>query len=916
MQWILAIVFGLVAAAAARDEVLHMAIGGVLGWLLGTVIETQQRLRVLERGAREQARLATLRQDGSEMPESKPSKPEAHPPAKPTLAAAATIHHSVRMKEEAAPAETDSWLEQGLEPAPASATAATPAHDLSQPTDILRSASDAARSIANDIAPNWQNNAVVRWLLKGNLAVKAGVLVSFFGVAFLLKHAVEQGWMSAPIEFRLLVVAAFGGGLIWLGLRLKKSHRIYALSIQGGGIGILYLVTYSALRLYHVLPASTALAILALLAVAAGWLAVTQNARQLAVLGSIGGFLAPLLASTGSGSHVALFSYYLVLNLGIAGVAFHKHWRMLNLLGFIFTFGIGLAWGAKFYQQEYFASVEPFLIAHFLLYTTIAVLSALKQPFRLRGYVDSAIVFGLPLVAFPLQAALVDGESRPLAWSATALAIFYAVLSFVLNRAWSETLRLLTQVFIALAVIFATLAVPLWLDGEWVSNTWALEAAAMIWIGLKQRQSLTHWGGVAILGAAVLTYIVTLEALDTAPLILNSRFMGGAVLCAAFTFSAWAYSREQEFAQQFPFGLLDLRDVPFTWMASTVAAFGWLLLGSVEIVEYAARDWIGAGLLIYFAVLGLAVEWTARRQVPEVRILALGMLPLIVVSAFGWISQYPHPLAMHGWLAWPLAIAALLRAVHLFSRQRALLLTAVVWLVAALLADQTDHVAGLLSSGSDDWRTAAVISAMLGFMYVTRRGLSPIYGEAFRTGFTFGPIIFLLFVGTMAWLVSEPGRFSPLPYLPAVNIMFLLGAVVAFEALCFSRKLMDQRSLLFFAMGTGMLITTFEVARATHHLADVHYQFAYMWRSGIFQAALSMVWSGIGIAGMIFGARQGQRLVWLAGAALMAVVVLKLFGVDLGNTGSVTRIVSFIGVGLLLLVVGYFAPAPTSAEKA
>ena len=65
----------------------------------------------------------------------------------------------------------------------------------------------------------------------------------------------------------------------------------------------------------------------------------------------------------------------------------------------------------EFYQQEYFASVEPFLIAHFLLYTTIAVLSALKQPFRLRGYVDSAIVFGLPLVAFPLQAALVDGES-------------------------------------------------------------------------------------------------------------------------------------------------------------------------------------------------------------------------------------------------------------------------------------------------------------------------------------------------------------------------------------------------------------------------------------------------------------------------------------------------------------------------
>ena len=67
---------------------------------------------------------------------------------------------------------------------------------------------------------------------------------------------------------------------------------------------------------------------------------------------------------------------------------------------------------------------------------------------------------------------------------------------------------------------------------------------------------------------------------------------------------------------------------------------------------------------------------------------------------------------------------------------------------------------------------------------------------------------------------------------------------------------------------------------------------------------------------MVLGARRGRRAVWFAGAACMALVLVKLFLVDLGNSGTVERIVSFIGTGVLLLVVGYFAPAPPRAAEA
>ena len=70
------------------------------------------------------------------------------------------------------------------------------------------------------------------------------------------------------------------------------------------------------------------------------------------------------------------------------------------------------------------------------------------------------------------------------------------------------------------------------------------------------------------------------------------------------------------------------------------------------------------------------------------------------------------------------------------------------------------------------------------------------------------------------------------------------------------------------------------------------------------------------IPAMVVGARSVRRAVWVAGAALMTIVVAKLFLVDLGNTGTLARVVSFLGVGVLLLVVGYFAPVPPRADAA
>jgi uncharacterized membrane protein len=396
---------------------------------------------------------------------------------------------------------------------------------------------------------SWPVNRAWAWLTGGNALVRVGVVVLFFGVAFLLKYAYEHS--HVPIEVRLIGVALGAAVMLVIGWRLRASKPVYALAMQGGGVGLLYLIVFGAFRLFDLIPGEVAFFLLVAIAAFSAVLAVLQNAMSLAVLGVSGGFLAPVLASTGGGSHVMLFSYYLVLNAGVLGIAFFKAWRPLNVLGFVFTFGIGAFWGARSYQPEFLASTEPFLVLFFLQYLTIAVLFALRQAPQLKHYVDSTIVFGTPLVAFGLQTRLMREIEYGAAWSAVAVAALYLVLAGALHRRHTETLRMLVEAFLALGVIFATLAIPLAFDGRWTSAAWALEGAAAYWVGARQGRRLPRAFGLLLQFAAGIAFIADVSrGYDDTP-VANTFFLGCVFIAAAGLFSNRTIERNFEKAGHF-----------------------------------------------------------------------------------------------------------------------------------------------------------------------------------------------------------------------------------------------------------------------------------------------------------------------------------------------------------------------------
>ncbi|WP_341677777.1 DUF2339 domain-containing protein [Niveibacterium sp. SC-1] len=894
------------------------------------------------------------------------------------------------------------------------------------------------------------------WLLGGNTLVRVGIVLLFLGLAFLLRYASER--THVPVELRYAAVAASALALLVLGWRLRLRSLGYGLLLQGAAVAVLYLTVFAAMRLHPLIAPPIGFALMVVVAVLAAVLALRQDAPGLAIAGTLGGFAAPILASTGGGSHVALFSYFLLLNAGVLVIAWFKAWRVLNLVGFIGTFGIGFAWGLRSYRPELFASTEPFLVAFFLMYVAITLLFAraryaqwqapdaaaspdgvLRSALAHANAIDGSLLFGVPIVGFGLQAALVRHIEFGMAFSALVLGGFYLLLARLLYERVQLRYRLLMEAFLALCVIFISLAIPLALDERWTSAAWAVEAAGLYWIALRQQRSLARAFALLLLGGASVWYLATLDwGGDTAQGLLRGGWLGSLLLAAAFlsnfrfarvqrevapesalptifsvcglgfaylvaplllreggTSVTWAaaglasvglglWLREKSwlacgFAIQFLAGVVYLLGWPplgplpqpapafvhagflvplaialaaflTAWcvhargvrvtggvtgvlsLVSLVWATGWWAYGwTEEVLRVVDPHEADARLLAVAAVTFLAWAWAARRWTwPELARLCGLLVPVGALFVLRAVLADASPFAAWGWASWALMLLAhglvlwrvaeepvalwRVRSAHWVHALGASLFVAVLSLALAKLFEG-------LGDAQSAWRWLGWVIAPAAYLGFAARSRAPAvwplsnWFPAYRN--TAGSLIL---VSVLAWVFlsnfGSDGSASPLPYLPLFNPLELGYALVFLAGALWLRgsaqgKAPDHAGLFTIALAAlAFLSYTMVVARGVHHLADVPFTHSALNASMRYQATLSLAWSALALGLMVWGHRLGARSHWILGAVLIAAVVVKLFFVELSDSGGLERIVSFIGVGILLLVVGYFAPLP------
>lgn len=500
------------------------------------------------------------------------------------------------------------------------------ATDTASATSPRATAGTSTRPPAPPATPSFLDKFIQRWVLGGNPLVKIGVLILFLGLAFLLRYAAEHAVL--PLEWRYAGVAAMGIGLLLLGWRWRGRTDNYGLILQGAGIGVLYLTTLAAMKLHPLLPVEFGFAILIGVAAFAALLAILQDALALAVVAALGGFAAPVLASTGSGNHIALFSYLTVLNLGIVAIAWFKSWRALNLIGYVCSFALGSAWAAKYYREELFSSTEPFLLLLFVLYVLITFLFArrtladapdhstatfgvqVRQAAARVSYVDGSLAFGVPFSTFWLQYLLMQPVVYGAAFSALGFGLGYIALAFLLFRRTGLRYLLLTETLIALGVVFGSLAIPL-LDQPWTAAAWAVEAAGVYWVGSRQQRVHARVFALLLLVGSAITFVPELRWSSTGP-VLDGSLLSCVLLAVSTGYTYWLMRRALP-------GQLHRFE---TTLRPYVIGFGALFLGAIPLLIF-SRTWASPAL----ALLGSALIFAALR---------LSERPLL---HWGWIYQ-------------------------------------------------------------------------------------------------------------------------------------------------------------------------------------------------------------------------------------------------------------------------------------
>ena len=370
------------------------------------------------------------------------------------------------------------------------------------------------------------------YLTQGNPMVKVAIVLLFFGCSFLMKYAQSRNLI--PLWAKYSFISALGFALSTIGWKLREKRHSYALALQGGGIGLLYITLFSAFRLHHLLGGTATFTLLTILAGLSVCSAIYQNSRVLAGFGVAGAFLAPILSSTGGGSHITLFSFYMVINISIFLISLKKNWRELNIIGFSFSLIIALLWTQKALWTEHILSLEIFLVAFFLLYFSIPIIQAYKKQF---DKLSLNLFFALPVIVTLIQVQLLKDFERGLAWHLLALTLIYAVNSRLCKHLFlKEQLR-------NIAIVSAYLSIPAFFSQSPTISLLALASAASLSIKELCKRPLERSCALISLASSLILLIPFIDKQSISHFLFNEVFMNCLIVSSSFFIAAIALKK-------------------------------------------------------------------------------------------------------------------------------------------------------------------------------------------------------------------------------------------------------------------------------------------------------------------------------------------------------------------------------------
>ncbi len=379
----------------------------------------------------------------------------------------------------------------------------------------------------------------VEEMIAGRWLYYVGILALLFAVAFFLKYAFDNNWIGP--RGRVGIGVLLGGAMFplsdWL---LHRSYRYFSEGITGLGSAVLYLSIWAGWHYYMLFPQAVAFAVMIVITALTAAVAIGRNSERIAVLALAGGMITPLLVSTGQNQEVTLFTYLAILGAGMLAISFWRNWKWIAPLEFIGTLVYFWGWYADFYFRY---ELETTLLFATIFFALFAVLPAVRS--AREGEFQGAEIAVMIANAFNYLLALRLMLWPEFRWGLTLAVLLLATAHLLAERATpvkdTHASRLVHTAYAGLALLFATLAIPIRLDGKWITIAWAVEGALLVWSGLRIRSTTLRAAGIVLFGiVAIRLAVVPFHPGPT--FLLNERFLTMAV-CAACWLSAFIFAR-------------------------------------------------------------------------------------------------------------------------------------------------------------------------------------------------------------------------------------------------------------------------------------------------------------------------------------------------------------------------------------
>jgi uncharacterized membrane protein len=342
-----------------------------------------------------------------------------------------------------------------------------------------------------EATPRFEVRLGQKWLLI------IGIITMVFGIGYFLKYSFDKGWIGPA--GRVAMAYLWGIALLISGNQFRKKFKVFGLYLIGGGIATLYFSTFAAFQIYDLFPQTPSFIIMVIITIFASSLSIIYDTKWLAVLGLIGGFLTPIMLSTGQDNQIVLMTYMTILNLGLLGIAFYKRWYLLNALGFIFTYLLYSAWFAKYYAESKFWPAIIFLNIFYLIYSVMPfVYQFLKMNGeKLKGFL---IITPNSFIAFGFSYFMIRNYFS-LEW-VSVITISYAVV-FLLMASYlyleSKQEHDAFAVLAAKSALFLIITIPVIFSKHWITIFWAAQAVTILWMGIKLDKKILSQGAYLLL---------------------------------------------------------------------------------------------------------------------------------------------------------------------------------------------------------------------------------------------------------------------------------------------------------------------------------------------------------------------------------------------------------------------------------